>query len=98
MAATTLDPGNVAAIFKAYDVRGTVPDQIDEDLARATGRAYVQVTGADQVVVGYDMRPSSPGMAGAFADGATQAGAGTQNAISISTIRISQLIVSIQIP
>ncbi len=72
---TTLDAANVHAIFKAYDVRGTVPDQIDEDLARATGRAYVQVTGADEVVVGYDMRPSSPGMAGAFADGATEAGA-----------------------
>ena len=68
---STLDPANVHAIFKAYDVRGTVPDQLDEELARATGRAYVQVTGATEVVVGYDMRPSSPGMAGAFADGAT---------------------------
>ncbi|MEJ7833467.1 MAG: phosphomannomutase/phosphoglucomutase [Nocardioides sp.] len=73
--ADTLDAGNVNAIFKAYDVRGVVPDQLDEELARATGRAYVQVTGAAEVVVGYDMRPSSPGMAGAFADGATEAGA-----------------------
>ena len=71
----TLDPSNVHAIFKAYDVRGTVPDQLDEDLARATGRAYVEVVGADKVVVGHDMRPSSPGLAGAFADGATSAGA-----------------------
>jgi phosphomannomutase len=71
----TLDPANVDAIFKAYDVRGTVPDQLDEELARAVGKAYVQVTGAAEVVVGYDMRPSSPGMAGAFADGATWAGA-----------------------
>ncbi|GEP38725.1 phosphomannomutase/phosphoglucomutase [Nocardioides psychrotolerans] len=71
----TLDPANIGAIFKAYDVRGTVPDQIDEDLARATGRAYVQVVGATKVVVGHDMRASSPGMAAAFADGATQAGA-----------------------
>lgn len=75
MADSTLDPANITAIFKAYDVRGTVPDQLDDELARATGRAYVQVTGATEVVVGYDMRPSSPGMAGAFADGATQAGA-----------------------
>lgn len=73
--ADTLDPANVHAIFKAYDVRGTVPDQIDEELARATGRAYVQVVGARTVVVGHDMRPSSPGMAGAFAEGATEAGA-----------------------
>jgi len=74
-APSTLDPQNLRAIFKAYDVRGTVPDQLDEDLAHATGRAYVQVVGAREVVVGYDMRPSSPGMAGAFADGASRAGA-----------------------
>ena len=73
--ADTLDPANVHAIFKAYDVRGTVPDQLDEDLARATGRAYVQVTEADRVVVGHDMRPSSPALAAAFADGVTTAGA-----------------------
>jgi phosphomannomutase len=73
--ADTLDPSNVHAIFKAYDVRGTVPDQLDEELARATGRAYVEVVGADRVVVGHDMRPSSPGLAGAFAEGATAAGA-----------------------
>ena len=73
--ADTLDPANLGAIFKAYDVRGLVPEQLDEELARATGRAFVQVVGAGTVVVGHDMRPSSPGMAGAFADGATEAGA-----------------------
>jgi phosphomannomutase len=58
-------------------VRGTVPDQIDEDLARAVGGAFVQVTDAagTGVVVGHDMRPSSPGMARAFAEGAAAAGA-----------------------
>ena len=71
----TLDPANLAAIFKAYDVRGTVPDQLDEELARRTGAAFVTVTKAPTVVVGHDMRPSSPGMAGAFADGAASAGA-----------------------
>ena len=67
----------LAAVFKAYDVRGTVPDQIDDDLARAVGGAFVQVTGAagTGVVVGHDMRPSSPGMARAFAEGAAAAGA-----------------------
>ncbi|WP_183095294.1 phosphomannomutase/phosphoglucomutase [Nocardioides stalactiti] len=72
---STISPDNVNAVFKAYDVRGTVPDQLDEDLARATGAAYVQVLGVTSMVVGYDMRPSSPGLAGAFADGATGAGA-----------------------
>ncbi|VXB11662.1 phosphomannomutase/phosphoglucomutase [Nocardioides sp. AX2bis] len=72
---STLDPANLAAVFKAYDVRGTVPDQLDEELARAVGRAFVHVVGESHVVVGHDMRPTSPGMAGAFADGAAEAGA-----------------------
>src|SRR5690349_6234800 len=63
------------AFFKAYDVRGTVPDQINEDLVRRVGNAFVAVIGAEPIVVGYDMRPSSPGLARAFAEGATEAGA-----------------------
>ncbi|MGH3361831.1 MAG: phosphomannomutase/phosphoglucomutase [Nocardioides sp.] len=70
-----VDPDTLDAIFKAYDVRGTVPDQIDAELARRTGAAFVQVMGATAVVVGHDMRPSSPGLAGAFAEGAAAAGA-----------------------
>jgi phosphomannomutase len=60
------------AIFKAYDVRGIVPDQLDEDVARRVGAAFVDVSGARDigaVVVGHDMRPSSPGLAAAFAEG-----------------------------
>ena len=69
------DPATLEAIFKAYDVRGTVPEQIDEALARSVGGAFVRVVGAETVVVGHDMRPSSPGLAGAFAEGAAAAGA-----------------------
>ncbi|NUR08218.1 MAG: phosphomannomutase/phosphoglucomutase [Nocardioidaceae bacterium] len=72
---STTSAANLDAVFKAYDVRGTVPDQVDDHLARAVGSAFVVVTGAAGVVVGHDMRPSSPGMARAFADGATSAGA-----------------------
>jgi phosphomannomutase len=72
---STTSPDNVNAVFKAYDVRGTVPEQLDEDFARATGQAYVEVLGVTSMVIGYDMRPSSPDLAGAFADGATSAGA-----------------------
>src|SRR3954447_19905594 len=72
---STSDPAALAATFKAYDVRGTVPDQVDEDLARRVGNAFVTVTGAAAVVVGHDMRPSSPGMSRAFAEGAAVAGA-----------------------
>ncbi|HWI42767.1 MAG TPA: phosphomannomutase/phosphoglucomutase [Nocardioides sp.] len=75
MASATTSADNLGKVFKAYDVRGIVPDQLDEELARAAGAAYVEVLGVDALVVGYDMRPSSPGLAGAFADGATQAGA-----------------------
>ncbi|WP_148570987.1 phosphomannomutase/phosphoglucomutase [Nocardioides caldifontis] len=74
MPATT-GSDNLDTIFKAYDVRGTVPDQLDDELARAVGNAFVQVLGAERVVVGHDMRPSSPSMAAAFAEGAAQAGA-----------------------
>ena len=70
-----VDPDTVRAVFKAYDVRGLAPEQIDEPLARATGRAHAQVTGSATVVVGHDMRPSSPGLAAAFAAGAGEAGA-----------------------
>jgi phosphomannomutase len=73
--ATTPSNEHLQAIFKAYDVRGTVPDQVDDDLARRVGNAFVAVTGADKVVVGYDMRPSSPDLSRAFAEGAATAGA-----------------------
>jgi phosphomannomutase len=69
------DEDSLRKIFKAYDVRGVVPDQLDEELARRTGGAFVRVTGADTVVIGHDMRPSSPGLSQAFAEGATRAGA-----------------------
>jgi phosphomannomutase len=76
---SSLDPASVRAIFKAYDVRGTVPDQIDEELARRAGAAFVQVVAPTTVVVGHDMRPSSPGLADAFATGAARAGADVVN-------------------
>ena len=63
------------AVFKAYDVRGLVPEQLDERLAHAVGNAFVTVTGVPAIVVGQDMRPSSAGLAAAFAEGAALAGA-----------------------
>jgi phosphomannomutase len=62
-------------IFKAYDIRGVYPDQIDESVARLVGNAFVRFTGAERVVVGRDMRPSSEPLALAFAEGVTRAGA-----------------------
>ncbi|MFF4960501.1 phosphomannomutase/phosphoglucomutase [Streptomyces sp. NPDC001222] len=66
---------DLSQIVKAYDVRGVVPDQWDESLAELFGAAFAQVTGADAIVIGHDMRPSSPGLSGAFARGAAALGA-----------------------
>jgi phosphomannomutase len=61
-------------IFKAYDVRGTYPDQVNEEAARAIGAAFVAYLGAKRIAVGRDMRLSSPSIAQAFIDGATSQG------------------------
>ena len=63
------------AIVKAYDIRGLVPQQLDEDIARSLGAAFATVVRAAAVVIGRDMRPSSPGLAAAFAAGVTTRGA-----------------------
>src|SRR3954463_945890 len=62
-------------IFKAYDIRGTYPDQIDEAGARAIGAAFVAYLKARRIAVGRDMRVSSPALAQAFIEGATAQGA-----------------------
>ncbi len=66
---------DLARIFKAYDIRGIVPDELDEEIAEAVGAAFVRVTGAGAVVTGHDMRDSSIPLASAFARGATSQGA-----------------------
>jgi phosphomannomutase len=66
---------DLSQLVKAYDVRGVVPDQWDESLAELFGAAFVTVTGADAIVTGHDMRPSSPGLSRAFAHGAASRGA-----------------------
>ncbi|MCF3134890.1 phosphomannomutase/phosphoglucomutase [Streptomyces olivochromogenes] len=65
---------DLSQIVKAYDVRGVVPDQWDEPLAELFGAAFVQVTAATAIVIGHDMRPSSPGLSRAFARGAAARG------------------------
>ena len=64
-------------IIKAYDVRGTYPDQLNAELARQVGAAFVRVLGVagGAIVVGRDMRPSGPELVTAFAEGATAQGA-----------------------
>ena len=65
------------AIFKAYDIRGIVPDQFDVDGARAIGGAFarfVRALGDSSILVGRDMRPDGEEMAAAFGDGAMDHG------------------------
>ncbi|MEU8787117.1 phosphomannomutase/phosphoglucomutase [Streptomyces sp. NPDC048637] len=66
---------DLSQIVKAYDVRGVVPTQWDEPLAELFGAAFAEITAADAIVIGHDMRPSSPGLSGAFARGAAARGA-----------------------
>jgi phosphomannomutase len=61
-------------IFKAYDVRGIYPDELDEDVARHVGNAFAVFTGAPQLVVGRDMRPSSEPLCASFVEGVNAAG------------------------
>jgi phosphomannomutase len=68
--ATRVDPN----IFKAYDVRGLYPEEINEDVARAIGRGFVAYLKAKRIAVGRDMRLSSPALAAAFIDGVTAQG------------------------
>ena len=66
-----LDP----KVFKAYDVRGVYPTELDEEGAYAIGRAYVEQFEPKQIAVGRDMRLSSPSMAKAVMEGAVDGGA-----------------------
>ena len=66
-----LNPSN----FKAYDIRGVYPSEIDETVARDVGRAFVAYLGATQIGVSRDMRVSSPSLAAAFIEGALSQGA-----------------------
>jgi phosphomannomutase len=61
-------------IFKAYDVRGVVPDQLNADIARAVGAAFAGFAQSDRIVVARDMRPSGVQLARAFAEGVTATG------------------------
>src|SRR4028119_1724664 len=75
------------SIFKAYDIRGTYPDQLDEDLARDIGRAFVNHLGlpGSRVVVARDMRLSGEDLQAAFIEGVTEAGADVLSLGMVST-------------
>lgn len=65
---------DTSLIFKAYDVRGTYPNQINEELARAIGSAFATFVQSPRVVLGRDMRPSGIALVAAFAEGVRSTG------------------------
>jgi phosphomannomutase len=72
----TTNPSSIdTSIFKAYDVRGLYPSEIDEEAARLIGRGFVAYLQAKRIAVSRDMRLSSPAVAAAFIDGALAQGA-----------------------
>ena len=63
---SSTDPQVLDAIVLAYDVRGTVPDQLNADVAHALGVGFARFANAPRVLVGRDMRPSGPELVEAF--------------------------------
>src|SRR5688572_13632935 len=80
----TIDDASLDAIFKAYDIRGTVPDQLDAELIERIGAAFAHFARseaesgrhgpADRILIAHDMRPSGPEFAERFARGVTSQG------------------------
>jgi len=68
------DPGILDLIVKAYDVRGTTPDQFNEEIARAMGTAFAEFADSPRVLVARDMRTTGESLAAAFADGVLSTG------------------------
>jgi phosphomannomutase len=71
---STTDPKVLDDIVKAYDVRGTVPDQINTDVAYALGVGFARFCGTSRVLVARDMRPSGPELVDAFSRGVMEQG------------------------
>jgi phosphomannomutase len=76
---------DLGAIFKAYDIRGVYPSELDEDTARAIGSAFGRFVASDRVAVGRDMRSSSPQLAEAFSSGVMAAGTSVVDLGLVST-------------
>src|SRR5918997_3075447 len=90
--------GEVDLIFKAYDVRGLYPSQLDEDASRRIGAAFVSYLGANRIAIGRDMRVSSPELSAAFIAGATGEGAAVVDVGEVSTDALYFASGSLEVP
>ncbi|MGD0232872.1 MAG: phosphomannomutase/phosphoglucomutase [Syntrophorhabdales bacterium] len=75
----------MASIFKAYDIRGEYPNEVNEAIALKIGAAFVKLLAARNIVIGYDMRLSSATLADHFAEGCMAAGAKVMNIGLVTT-------------
>ena len=82
------------SIFKAYDVRGLYPGELNEDVVRQIGRGFVAYLKAKQIGVSRDMRVSSPALSAAFIDGARQQGADVVDYGMLGTDQLYYAVVS----
>lgn len=85
MSETKPDAAAAGAMFKTYDIRGIVPDQLNPDMAYKIGRGLVLTLGVDQVAVGRDMRVSGPELAAALINGIRDQGASVDDLGLVST-------------
>ena len=76
---------DLSSIFKAYDVRGTVPEQLDEEAARRIGAAFARFAATERIAVGRDCRDSSPALASALMEGITSQGVAVDDLGMITT-------------
>jgi len=83
------------AVFKAYDIRGTVPDQLDAGLAYAVGRATARFIGADRLVVGRAARPHSPELTDALIRGITDEGVSVDDVGLVATPMVYYAVVAL---
>ncbi len=75
----------LSSIFKAYDIRGLSPSELNPPLARRIGIAFVDYLKAETIAIGRDMRDTSPGLAAAFIEGARSRGASVVDIGMVST-------------
>ena len=67
-------PGNTLSLFKAYDLRGRVPEDLNEAIAYQVGRAYTQIYAPKKIAIGFDIRSESPAISKALVCGVTDGG------------------------
>ena len=76
---------DLSRIFKAYDIRGIYPTELNEDISERIGASFARFVGTERVAVGRDMRTSSPALSQAFVKGATSQGATVVDFGEVST-------------